>query len=107
MKMKDKKGKPAKAAEASKKSASLHADVKPEKAEPVFSRWALFEEAVLSKVKTPEKCKKVIAQRQSQVDDDSCEADLVGAHIRNKLRAKKQDPATCAIFFTTAEITDW
>jgi hypothetical protein len=75
--------------------------------EPAFSRWALFEGAVLSKVEDPAKCKRVIAQRQSQVDDDSNEADLVAAYIRKKLRDKQQNPGTCCIFFTTAEITAW
>ena len=78
-----------------------------QKDEPAFSRWALFERAVLSKVANPEECKRVIALRQSQVDDDANEADLVAAHLRKRLRDKVQDPDTCCLFFTTAEITAW
>src|SRR5262245_11576821 len=86
--------KPAKAAKAAKSV-------------PEFSRWALFEAQVLAKVKFPEKCKKVIAKRQSQVDDDSTEAELVAACIRLKIRQKGQNPEVCCLFWTTAEITVW
>jgi hypothetical protein len=71
------------------------------------SRWALFEDDVLSKVKNPEDCKRIIAQRQAQVDDDSHEADLVASFIRKKLQDNRQDADTCCLFFTTAEIAAW
>jgi hypothetical protein len=72
-----------------------------------FSRWAKFEEAVLAKVEDPEKCKKVIALRQAQIDDDANEADLVAAYLRAQLREQKEDPETCCVFMTTPEITKW
>jgi hypothetical protein len=94
-----------KAAKASNKSKPVHSAAKSPAEVPVFSRWALFEAAVLAKVKNPEVCKKVIAQRQAQVDDDANEADLVAAHLRKRLRDKGQNPDTCCIFFTTCEPT--
>ncbi len=105
--MKKNRKKKGKHAETVKMSGSRHATTEQQNDEPAFSRWALFEGAVLSKVANTEKCKTVIAQRQIQVDDDSNEADLVAAHLRQKLHDKKQNPDTCCLFFTTAEITTW
>ncbi len=76
-------------------------------AETTFTRWSSFEKAVLSKVANPEACKKLIAERQAEVDDDSNETDLVVDFFRQKLRDENQNPDTCCLFFTTAEITDW
>jgi hypothetical protein len=104
MKRNRKKGNSEKAAG---KSGSVHAAAGPQAEEPTYSRWAAFEAAVLSKVKDPKKCMKVIAQRQARVDDDSNEADLVAAHIRKKLKDNSEDPDTCCIFFMTPEITRW
>src|SRR4051794_7800276 len=72
-----------------------------------FSRWAMFEKGVLSKVEHTEECKQVIAERQAQVDDEANEADLVAAHFRAQLREHRLDPETCRVFFTTAELTEW
>jgi hypothetical protein len=93
-----------KAHDTAKKVATEHPAVGQLETEPVFSRWALFEAAVLAKVVDPEKCKKVIAQRQTEIDDDANEAVLVAAYLRAQLREQKEDPETCCIFMTTAEI---
>jgi hypothetical protein len=79
----------------------------PQEEEASFTRWALFEAAVLMKVEYPEQCRKVILKRQSQIDDDANEADLVAAHIRTQLREKRLQPDSCCVFLTTAEITKW
>jgi hypothetical protein len=71
------------------------------------SRWALFEDNVLSRVEKPEDCNRIIAQRQAQVDDDSHESDLVASFIRKKLHDNRQDADTCCLFFTIPEITAW
>ena len=78
----------------------------PEVASP-YSRWAAFEEQVLARVEDPEKCMEVIARRQSQVDADSNEADLVAAYFRQQLHEARQDPQRCCVFLSTAEITKW
>jgi hypothetical protein len=92
---------------AEKQSGSIHVAAEPQQGEATFSRWALFEKEVLAKVKDPEKCKAVIAQRQAHIDDDSHEADLVAAYIRLRLCDERQNPDSCCFFFTTAEITTW
>jgi hypothetical protein len=101
----DKKGKPTKPVEAVKRSGAMRGAAEPQTNDAVFSRWASFEQAVLSKVNNPEQCKEVIAQRQVQVDDDSNEADLIVAFIRRKLQDKNENPDTCCVYFTTSEIT--
>jgi hypothetical protein len=105
--MKNNRKKKTKPTPAVQKSGCTHEVSGPSTDEPAFSRWAQFEAQVLSKVKNPRGCMKVIAQRQEQVDDDTNEADLVAAYIRKILVDATHDPDTCCVFFTTAEITPW
>lgn len=72
-----------------------------------YTRWAAFEHAVLAKVSDPDKCRKVISRRQTEIDDDSKEADLVAAYVRSKLQRAKLDPDTCCVYWTSAEVTEW
>lgn len=72
-----------------------------------YARWSEWEASVLSKVKDPQKCQKIILTRQRKVDDDQDEADLVAAHIREKLGKEKQKPDTCCVFIRTSLLAEW
>lgn len=63
-----------------------------------FTRWADWEQAVLSRVNDPEKCQQLIRQRQQTVDDDATEALLVAAEFRQELQRRGFDPDTACVF---------
>jgi hypothetical protein len=75
--------------------------------EAPYTRWAAFEDAVLAKVKGPDRCRELIRKRQAEVDDEANEADLVAAHFRLELREHDLDPARCCVFLSTAEVAEW
>ncbi|MEI7686804.1 MAG: hypothetical protein WCL32_17430 [Planctomycetota bacterium] len=72
-----------------------------------YSRWAMFERDVLTKVGDADKCMALVAERQQQVDDDANEAELVASFIRMRIREDGHNPESCCFFFTTGEITGW
>src|SRR5258708_7488341 len=72
-----------------------------------YARWSEWEASVLSRVKDPLKCQKVILVRQRNVDDDQDESDLVAARFREKLSWEKQNPDTCCVFIRTSTLAEW
>lgn len=72
-----------------------------------FTRWGPFEGAVLAKLKKPARISRLIAKRQTDVDDESNEADLVASYFRRKLGNNRLDPSSCCVFLTTAEVTEF
>jgi hypothetical protein len=63
-----------------------------------FTRWADWEQAVLSRVNEPEKCQQLIRQRQQAVDDDATEAKLVAAEFWQEIQRRGFDPDTACVF---------
>lgn len=57
-----------------------------------FSRWSMWEQAVLARVAEPADCQKVIEERQGAMDDDQDEADLVRLGLRQELKNRRHDP---------------
>jgi hypothetical protein len=71
-----------------------------------YTRWAVFEQAILNKLEDPQKCRETVLRRQREVDDEACESELVSAYFRSQLRRHGQDPETCCLYWTTAEVTE-
>jgi hypothetical protein len=63
-----------------------------------FTRWGEWERAVLSRVDDPGGCQKLIAERQSQVDADDDEADIVRTGFVEELTRLHHDPDTAVVF---------
>ena len=63
-----------------------------------FTRWADWEQGVLSRVNDPDKCQHRIRERQQAVDDDATEAQLVAAEFRQALRRRGFDPDSACVF---------
>lgn len=74
-----------------------------------FSRWSTWEKAVLSRVADPSECQKVIEERQTAIDDDQTEADLVRDGFRQELFRRGHNPDSEMIFIpsrTAAQIVN-
>ena len=72
------------------------------------SRWASWESAVLSKVNRAESCQRLIAERQSTVDDDNEERDLVADRFRDELhRCCHTDPDSLHAFVRSETAARW
>lgn len=71
-----------------------------------YSRWASWEQGVLSRVGDPEKCQEVIRQRQHAVDDDASEAELVAAEFREDLQRRGHDADKDCIFISSRAAAD-
>jgi hypothetical protein len=65
-----------------------------------YSRWADWEDGVLSRVADPGSAQKLIAERQADIDSDDDEADAIREAFAAALRENKYDPDTAAVFFT-------
>ncbi|HVS37407.1 MAG TPA: hypothetical protein VMS17_17730 [Gemmataceae bacterium] len=63
-----------------------------------FSRWAAWEQAVLSRVGDPAACQEAIEDRQAAIDDDSAEADLVRTAFLEDLRRRGHTPNRDAVW---------
>lgn len=68
-----------------------------------FSRWSLWEQAVLSRIGDPTECQRVIEERQAVIDDDKTEADMVREGLRNELSRRGHDPDTEVIWIPSTE----
>jgi hypothetical protein len=55
---------------------------------PHYSRWSEWERDVLAHVAEPRECQRAIEERQSLIDDDKSEADLVREGFVEELRAR-------------------
>jgi hypothetical protein len=69
-----------------------------------YSRWSLWEQAVLSRVADPSECQRVIEERQGAIDDDQTEADLVADGIREELARRGHNPDTEVIWISSADM---
>jgi hypothetical protein len=63
-----------------------------------FSRWGLWEAAVLARLPEPADAQKVIEERQAEVDDDREESELVREAFVNELKFRGHNPDQDAIF---------
>jgi hypothetical protein len=67
------------------------------------SRWAAWEEQILSRLSDPGNVQKVIEERQAEVDDDTAEALLVRGAICAELRRHGHNPENDRVFITSKE----
>lgn len=73
-----------------------------------FTRWGAWENDILATLDNPERCQKVILQRQKEVDSDERESEMVADYFREQLRRKHgQNPETCHVFIRQDRIAQW
>jgi hypothetical protein len=69
---------------------------------PQNSRWGAWENDVLARVGNPAECLRVIAERQSEVDEDTAEADVVRQAFIEELRLRGHDPEQETVWIPSA-----
>jgi hypothetical protein len=69
-----------------------------------YSRWAAWEDAVLSRVAEPGEAQRVIEERQAAVDDDQAEADLVREAFCQELERHQHNPDTEAVWIPSVTV---
>lgn len=72
-----------------------------------FSRWATWEEHVLSRIDKPELAQQLILERQGEANCDREEANLIEEFFSEKLTSYGHDPVTARILIPVRTITDW
>jgi hypothetical protein len=76
----------------------------------LYSRWGLWERAILARLPEPARLQKLIADRRDAVDDDAEEAHLIRDAIADELRSRGHgEPDQCAVRIpakTMAEIVN-
>src|SRR5690606_20485831 len=72
-----------------------------------MTRWATWEEEVLSRVEMSNLCQEVIVERQRSVDEDTEERDIVADHFRQKLTENKYNPERECLFLLTGVVASW
>ncbi len=68
-----------------------------------YSRWSLWEDAVLSRVAEPSDCQRVIEERQAAVDDDQNDQDFLRQGFRDELKSRGNDPDTEIVFIPSGD----
>jgi hypothetical protein len=63
-----------------------------------YSRWGPWEKDVLARVPEPEECRRVIAERQADVDEDAADADLVRDAFAEELARRGHRPDREAVW---------
>jgi hypothetical protein len=86
-------------------------DIKAELERPVaalrrHSRWGAWEAEVLARVDDPSECQKVIEERQSAVDGDRAEAEVVREAFVETLVHWRHDPETAVVRITSKEVAE-
>ena len=71
------------------------------------TRWSTWEAAVLSKLDLAVECQTLILDRQSAIDDDTAEQDLVIDHFRAQLQRLGHDPDGGPFFLPSAVAAAW
>lgn len=71
------------------------------------SRWAAWEQGVLSRVGDPAACQAEILARQGAIDDDGEDRDQVTEYFAAQLRDHGHDPETGVILIPAHVATDW
>ena len=56
------------------------------------TRWAAWEDGVLSRVPSPTAVQQLILQRQQELDDDAAGAEAIVEYFRGRIRACGGDP---------------
>jgi hypothetical protein len=74
---------------------------------PTRTRWGAWEREVLSKTAMPDRCLKLIAERQETVDDDNAERDLVADHFARKLEEHGHRPAEACVLIPSQVAAEW
>lgn len=71
------------------------------------TRWAVWENAVLSRVARPNDCMKVIKERQGTLDDEDAEADLVRTRFISELFRRGHHPEMDKVLIPAPVATLW
>jgi hypothetical protein len=79
----------------------------PQKPLAEYSRWATWEQHVLSRMPDPQDCQGLILARQGEADCGLEEADLIEAHFSQRLKAIGFDPQTESIRIPVALAREW
>jgi hypothetical protein len=77
-------------------------------AEPLarHTRWAAWEDAILSRVGDPNECGKILGERQEEVDEDASDAAVVREEFVQAIRGKGFHPDTMAVFFKSKNLAE-
>jgi hypothetical protein len=70
------------------------------------SRWGTWEDLVLARVKNPDDCQLAIQERQSQVDDDEAEKDLVRDEIIRSIKMTTGNPDEASVFISSQRMAE-
>src|SRR5262249_51504908 len=70
------------------------------------TRWGEWEEAVLSRCGTPERCQELIRQRSEEVRASGDERDIVRGELIRKLKEHGLDPHKACVRFAPACVAD-
>jgi hypothetical protein len=68
-----------------------------------YTRWALWERAVLSKCDQPGECMKVLAERRGEMDDDQAQAAEIREAFVKDLGVHSRNPATCVVCYKSQD----
>jgi Bifunctional DNA primase/polymerase, N-terminal len=71
------------------------------------TRWASWEQGVLSHVSGYAACQDIIVSRQAAVDDDDEERDIVAAVFRDRIRPSAGDPDKAHVFIPSWMASQW
>ncbi len=71
------------------------------------TRWAAWEQGVLSKVGHAERCQELVYERMMTADTDNEEKELVAEHFREKLTLFHHDPDDCCVFIPSKVAGEW
>jgi hypothetical protein len=70
-------------------------------------RWGAWEQGVLSRVAEPSDCRKVILERQDDVDEDTSEAAVVREWFASELQGRHHSPDAARVFIPSRDAADW
>jgi len=71
------------------------------------TRWATWEQAVLSRLPRPAEAQAAIAERQAAVDADADEADIIEGYFADRLAELHYDTAADQVFLPSEVVTRW
>lgn len=72
-----------------------------------FSRWATWEQHVLSRLPEPGEAQRVILERQGQANCELDEAEIIEEHFAEQLRRLSYDPLTAQVRIPVAVAARW
>ncbi len=71
------------------------------------TRWAAWEQGVLSKVDLAERCQELVRERMMTADADDEEKEIVAEHFREMLSLHHHDAEGGKVFFPTGLAAEW